>query len=176
MNNLDLSFWTCIPLLEGGFFLFTQWHVFIALRETGKEREKHQHERENLNWLLPICAQTRDPLCPDRESNQQPFGWGMMLQPTEPHQPGTLLVWTSLFILHSYRSIFLKNHHPRICLLTWEREREKYPCERKIDRLLSLCTLTGDRTCSLFGVWHDALTNWVTWPGLHDFYLIMMFC
>ena len=52
-------------------------------------REKHQlvascmhpnHVDRGLNHKLGMCL--------DRESNPQPFGYGMMLQPTEPRQPG----------------------------------------------------------------------------------------
>ena len=41
-------------------------------REEGRERER------NINWLPPVCAQTRDwthnaGTCPDKESDPQPF-------------------------------------------------------------------------------------------------------
>ena len=46
--------------------------------EREREREKHQCER-SVDWLPPICALTMDQthnlgMCPDRESNLQPFG------------------------------------------------------------------------------------------------------
>ena len=43
-------------------------------RERETERERHQLVDSHM--------------CPDRESNPQPFGYRMILQPTEPHQVG----------------------------------------------------------------------------------------
>ena len=69
-------------------------YVFIYFRENGEESEK---EREtNMMWkrsidLLPLsCPQLGNlachpGLCPDRESNQGPFGLQDNTQPTEPH-------------------------------------------------------------------------------------------
>ena len=49
----------------------------------------------NIDWLLPTCTRTRIKgqlgMCPDWESKLQPFGYRMMCQPTEPHQPGLFL-------------------------------------------------------------------------------------
>ena len=47
----------------------------------------------SIDWLLPRCAWTGDWVhmlgrCPDEELKSWPFGYGMMLQPTEPHWPG----------------------------------------------------------------------------------------
>ena len=50
-------------------------------------RQKHQLAAS------PTHTPTRDQICnlgmcQDQESNPQPFGVGMTLQPTNPHQPG----------------------------------------------------------------------------------------
>ena len=56
--------------------------MFIDFRETewggAREREPVMWER-NIDWLPPIRAPTRDwtwnlGMCPDQESNPQPFG------------------------------------------------------------------------------------------------------
>ena len=60
-------------------------------REEGRERETLMSEKHDQ---LPfVRTQTRDQthnlgVCPDQESNPQPFSYRMMFQPTEPHQPG----------------------------------------------------------------------------------------
>ena len=71
-------------------------------RERGKEREKHQCEREVSTGCLPytpgpgiVHAWTGDHtrnlvLCSDQELNLQLYGYGMMLQLTEQHRPEPL--------------------------------------------------------------------------------------
>ena len=41
---------------------------------------------------------------PDQESNPQPFGYGMMLQPTEPPGQG----WTTDFFIGCYSQLLFK--------------------------------------------------------------------
>ena len=59
-------------------------------RERGEGREE---EERNINVWLPLaCPLTGDPaqnlsMCPDWESNQQPFGLQAGTQSTEPQQP-----------------------------------------------------------------------------------------
>ena len=77
------------------FFFFTFILTKRSSRERGREREK-RHVREK-HQLVASCMHPNHVdrgwnhklgMCPDRESNPQPFGYGMMLQPTEPRQPG----------------------------------------------------------------------------------------
>ena len=71
------------------FFLSILFFLFIYFREKGREGERG---RETLIGCL-----SHDPnqelgpqpgMCPDWDSNQQPFGWQAGTQSTEPHQPG----------------------------------------------------------------------------------------
>ena len=68
-------------------FLKKDFYLFI-FRERGKEGERNQ--------LVASCTSpTRDPalnpgMCPNWESNQQPFGSQANAQSTEPHQPGCI--------------------------------------------------------------------------------------
>ena len=66
--------------------------LFIYLfREQGRERE-----REGEKYQCVIAPHTSPPgdlarnpgMCPDWESNQQPFGSQARTQSTKPHQPG----------------------------------------------------------------------------------------
>ena len=82
--------------------IFTQGRFLIAFRKRGREREKHRWWEKSINWLPPVCALAGDwtcnqGMCPDWESNPQPFGYGTMLQPAEPHWPGPAMffTWTS---------------------------------------------------------------------------------
>ena len=79
----------------GHFFFFSK-KILFTFRERGREgqrgRETSKCER-NTDWLSLTCPPpTRDlahnpGTCPDRESNQQPFGSQADTQSTEPHQP-----------------------------------------------------------------------------------------
>ena len=75
-------------------FLSSPKGVFsITLREKGREREKHQCERETSIGCLPYMpgwgGWTHNPgMFPDHELNPQRFSYGTILQPAEPHWPG----------------------------------------------------------------------------------------
>ena len=75
--------------------ILTWGYVYWFWRETG--REKWMWERK-ISHLPPVCTPTRDrthylDMCPDQESNLQPFGYRTKLQPTEP--PGQVLDFVS---------------------------------------------------------------------------------
>ena len=58
-------------------------------REGKGERETEKHQI----GLPPLCACNGNRthnlgMCPDWESNPEPFSYGMMLQPAQPHRPG----------------------------------------------------------------------------------------
>ena len=77
------------PNLVKDLIFFLNVYVFI-FRGEGKEKERER----NINVQLPLMhPPTRDlahnpGMCPDWESNQQPFGLQGHPQSTEPHQPG----------------------------------------------------------------------------------------
>ena len=50
-------------------------------------------------------------------------------------------------------------------LVRAQRDREKHWCERNISWLPSICPLTGDRTCSLFGYGTMLQLTEPHWPG-----------
>ena len=71
-------------------FLF---YIFI-FRERGKkgEIEGEKHQCVVASHTPPTGDLACNPgMCPDWESNQQPFGLQAGTQSTEPHQPGLLV-------------------------------------------------------------------------------------
>ena len=64
-------------------------YLFQKEGKGGRKRKKHQ-------WVASRTHPTRDlahnpGMCPDWESNQQPFSSQASTQSTEPHQPGHTL-------------------------------------------------------------------------------------
>ena len=88
----------------------------------------------------PTGHLARNPgMCPDWESNQQPFGSQASTQSTEPHQPGLI----SLFLI-SPEDMFTDFGER-----TGEGERETSMGERNIDQLPPLRAPTGGGTHNL---------------------------
>ena len=70
-------------------------------------------QERNISWFPSISTWTQDRthrdqdvtcnlgMCPDQDSNPQPFSYRTMLQPTESHWPG---LWPTFLL--SYDSIF----------------------------------------------------------------------
>ena len=97
-------------------YVYTHIHIYMYIyifkdficllwergREGEREWEKQQHSRDTssgclshaLNWGLDL----NPGMCPDQESNQQPFGSQGSTQSTEPHQPGHMRVCIFIFI------------------------------------------------------------------------------
>ncbi|XP_053511054.1 UBAP1-MVB12-associated (UMA)-domain containing protein 1 isoform X3 [Artibeus jamaicensis] len=75
-------------------------------RKGGRERSIHWLPHRHLDQALYVPRPGRDPQlgrCPGWESNLQPFDDEMMLQPTEPHQPGLFFSFSmSILRLHKY--------------------------------------------------------------------------
>ena len=104
------SLWSTLPLIlhlysYHLFYSHTRTFVFITFYRERKG-EKHQCERETLigiflylpgPGILPVwilhgctgCTWTGDQPA-TQESNQQHFSYGMVIQPTEPHQTGLI--------------------------------------------------------------------------------------
>ena len=65
--------------------------------DRGREGEKHQCVVASRT--LPTGDLTRNSgMCPDWESNQEPFGLQANAQSTEPHQPGQKQDFEEVFV------------------------------------------------------------------------------
>ena len=85
-----------IPNVASLFLQFFKRFYFFTERQKGREKEKETSLRGRL-----LQAPTGDPacnpgMCPDWESNQQPFDLQAGAQSTEPHQPGLFLQFLCL--------------------------------------------------------------------------------
>ena len=70
-------------------------YLFLERGEEREEEREKERERNSNVWLPLACpilgTMTRNPgMCPDWESNQQPFGSQVGAQSTEPHQRARL--------------------------------------------------------------------------------------
>ena len=79
-------------------FFFLSFYLFLE-RDEGKEKEKETNiDVKEKHWMVVShMSPTRDlahnpGMCPDRESNQQPFGSQASTQSIETHQPGLNIV------------------------------------------------------------------------------------
>ena len=69
--------------------------IYLFFREKGREgeREGEKHQCMVASHMPPTGDLAHNPgMCPDWESNQQPFGSQAHAQSTELHQPGPLLL------------------------------------------------------------------------------------
>ena len=84
-------FLTELPLFKKIFF-----KDFIYFYREGKGRRKRgKYQCVIISCVPPTGDLACNPgICPDWESNQQPFGSQAGAQSTEPHQPGTEFVLT----------------------------------------------------------------------------------
>ena len=70
--------------------------ILFIFRQRGREGER---EEEKHQCVVASCMTTTGDLahnpgmCPDWESNQQPFSSQAGAQSTEPHQPGLVLIF-----------------------------------------------------------------------------------
>ena len=84
----DIFLWLCVAIFFKDFFI-----TFRERRREGEREERNINVRE-IHWSVvshtpPTGDLAQNPgLCPDWESNQQPFGLQAGAQSTEPHQPG----------------------------------------------------------------------------------------
>ena len=86
------------------FFFFLRFYVFI-FRERGREgeREAEKHQCVVAFHAPPTGDLARNPgMCPDWDSNQQPFSSQSSTQSAKPYQPGPLLFLTSLICVISF--------------------------------------------------------------------------
>ena len=76
-------------LIFSPFFLkILKIYLFLE-RGEGREKEGEKHRYVVASRTPPTGDLVCNPgMCPDWESNQQPFGLQVISQSTEPHQPG----------------------------------------------------------------------------------------
>ena len=97
-----------------GMCLFFFMKDFICLfLERGQGRDKERERNINV-WLLLTCPLGGDlasnpGMCPDWESNRQPFGSQATTQYTEPQQPRNYLPFSYLLI--SLNIMFFRSIH-----------------------------------------------------------------
>ena len=73
------------------FFFFLKDFIYFIFRQSGREgeREEEKHQCVVAFHTSPTRGLARYPgMCPDSESNQQPFGLQACAQSSEPYQPG----------------------------------------------------------------------------------------
>ena len=91
--SFDFSYSTPFQILPIDWYFLDFLKRFYLFLGRGEGREKERERNINV-WLPLMCPPTGDlncnpGMCPDWESNQQPFGLQAGAQSTEPHQPGS---------------------------------------------------------------------------------------
>ena len=84
--------------------------IFLFLKSISFSyfQRERKGERETSISCLSRGPKARNPgMCPDWESNQQPFGLQASAQSTEPHQPGLLRIF---FFFFPPQNIFKHTH------------------------------------------------------------------
>ena len=83
--------WFGVEGIKEDYGVFLKRFYLIIFREMGMEREREgeKHQCVVASHVPPTGDLAHNPdMCPDWESNQQPFGLQVSTQSTEPHQPG----------------------------------------------------------------------------------------
>ena len=91
----------CVEGVEGNvailFYFIFKYFIYLFLeRRKGRNRRRREGEKEGEKHPCVVASHAPHPgdlacnpgLCPDYESNHQPFGSQAGTQFTEPHQPG----------------------------------------------------------------------------------------
>ena len=87
------------------FFIFSILFIFRE-RERKEERGGEKHRSVASCKTLTGGLACNPGMCPDWESNQQPFVWQAGAQSTEPHQPGpgfSLFLEKNIFPMFHYK-------------------------------------------------------------------------
>ena len=81
------------------YFIYILKILLICFQRERKEgRKGEKHQCVVASCATPTGVPACNPgMCPDRESNQRPFGYQVGAQPTEPHQAGlfSILIFVS---------------------------------------------------------------------------------
>ena len=87
----------------GPFYFFLRFIFIFRQRGREGEREGKKHQCVVASRAPPTGGLACNPgMCPDWESNQQPFGSQACTQSTEPHQPGLQLVHFRSYFKETY--------------------------------------------------------------------------
>ena len=100
------------------FTLFLSFYLFI-FRERGRggERVGEKHQCVVASHMPPTGdLACNSGMCPDRESNQRPFGSQAHAQSTELHQPGLDLVFIGIRLLPG---VTVKRHNLLMRFMAW---------------------------------------------------------
>ena len=89
---LDLGPIFLLVLLDHKFLLFIYLFIYLFLEREGEvERQGEKHQCVVTSYVPPTGDLALNPgMCPDWESNRQPFGSQAGTRSTEPHQPGQI--------------------------------------------------------------------------------------
>ena len=89
-------------MVAKNFFNHFFKNLFIFREKKGEgKREEEKHQCVAASCTPPTGDLACNPgLCPDWESNWQPFGSQAGPQPTEPHHPGLLLFFLIVVKIH----------------------------------------------------------------------------
>ena len=157
VGSVCLCISTLVAIFKKDLFIF---------RQKGRKGEKHQCA------VAPHLAPTGDlacspGMCPDWESNQQPFGLQAGAQSTEPHQPG-LLVANLCFCLFKKISVWNFAHPGKSSWLIFSEDPVQKAFIHKVEKChtWTICTedCSGRRWqkgwelkgigCLLLDLWH----------------------
>ena len=145
------------------FFLSSPKDIFspsLLEKEEGRERDINVRNMDQLPLVgtLPSDQTCTWGMCPNWESNPQPFYYRTTLQPTELHWPGPSMVSFIFFILLFFKDFMCFTF--REVGWGWEREGEKHVKDTSFGWLshapywrswpaTQACALTGNRTSDL---------------------------
>ena len=97
-------------------YIFKRFYLFI-FGERGMEGEEEKHQYVVASYTPSTGILSCNPgVCPDWESDWQPFGLQVGTQSTEPHQPGHLICSFKINVfknMHVYIYIIFKVHVPK---------------------------------------------------------------
>ena len=105
-----LNYYFMVSMFDFHKPFLKRFYLFI-FRERGREGERErntdvQEIHGSVAYHIPSTGHLiHNPgMCPDWESNQQPFGSQVSPQSTEPHKPGLISIYCFINVMHSLLS------------------------------------------------------------------------